>query len=189
MSYLIVTGIYSARYDIAVIFSSTKEEVVTEHDEFILKLKQDLNISHPIIVFINNKYSWPPSFEPVTTEEKINNRICEKIQYFKLTMRTSFYKRLTPNERLAVIAHEVNHTSDFLKFSCFNDMPENISESEMTKIQIAADNTAAKYTDPQTVKNALEKWSGKFPFSSPKSREEIERIENLDRLIEKSRTD
>src|SRR3989344_1820514 len=159
------------------LWAAKPDRWVTQYDDFISRIRTDLNIAKPIFILIVSKYESDVQIR--TAEDRSES--CWKIVFHVIEIYGPYYKSLESEEIKAVVAHEAEHIKELEKISCLKNR---LAPSERNRIEedIRADTLAARYIDPVIVKRAIQK---SIKRHSPLARFPgmDDRMGNLDRLI------
>ena len=138
-----------------------------EHEDLLSQIREDLKIPQnlEIKIFIG------PYINIVSEGEYIDSR---RPFGFILLLNEFFYQELTPEEKIALISHELGHLTNDVIFLSYNPTDTKI------RLQIEADTYATKYVNPEAMMSVLNKANvrhGGYP-----SRQYYLRIQNLERI-------
>ncbi len=136
-----------------------------EHEDLVSRIREDLKI--PKIIEI--KILLGP-YRYVSGEGRLIDSL-NPLAFIMLLDR-DFYQELTPEEKIALIAHELGHLTN--KPVLTRDLNTDI------QFQIEADTYATKYTSPEAMINLLNKADARH--SGIKSEEHDLRIQNLEKI-------
>lgn len=138
-----------------------------EHENLLYQIREDLKIpkDEEVKIFIG------PYDENIIGE----GRLISSNQPFGfiLLLNETFYQKLTPEEKIALISHELGHLTNRVIIVLYN-------LDTLIRFQIEADTYATKYASPEAMISLLNKANDKH--GNVPSREYFLRIQNLEKI-------
>lgn len=138
-----------------------------EHENLLLKIREDLKIPQDLEVKI-----FVGPYVNIVNEGRL---VLSNHPFgFFLLLNEFFYQELNPEEKIALISHELGHLTNDVVFLSYNPTDTEI------RLQIEADTYATKHVNPEAMISVLNKANarhGGYP-----SRQYYLRIQNLERI-------